>query len=130
MPPGQQFSWQVSGAFLAAGAVFAFANASRPLDQVLLRNLFDNGTRCGIGELPSNRVCLNTAGTVRPWVPWMSGQWNPYEACDVQLLNIQQGKQEEIWPYDNTVCPTCYEPQSPAQSAMLLTDSAAIAKNT
>ena len=51
-------------------------------------------------------------GTVRPWVPWMSGQWNPYEACDVQLLSVQQGNQEEIWPYDNTVCPTCYEPQS------------------
>ena len=81
------------GGLPGRGALFAFANNSRPLDQVLLRNIFDNGTRCGINEDMDNRVCLSNGGTVKPWVPWMSGQWNPFEACDIQMVQIDQGHQ-------------------------------------
>ena len=112
VPEGTQLAWKVSSAFLAQGAVFAFANTTRSSEQVLLRTLFDNTARCGIGEKMENRVCLVStqggAGTsARPWVPWMSGQWNPYEGCDVRMMELTQGYQEEIWPYDPSVCPDC-----------------------
>jgi hypothetical protein len=58
VPEGKQLQWRVSAAFLARGAVFAFANATRRPEQVLLRSLFDDAARCGVGEKMSNRVCL------------------------------------------------------------------------
>ena len=54
-----------------------------------------------------NRVCLLSGQTVRPWVPWLAGMWNPYEQCDVQRMGISEGNQEKIWPYDQTACPEC-----------------------
>jgi hypothetical protein len=97
----------VSREFLARGAIFAFANATREQKSVLLRNLFDDSMRCGLEEQPYNRVCLLSGQAVRPWVPWMSGEWNPYEMCDVRTLDLNHGNLEEIWPYDLTECKTC-----------------------
>jgi hypothetical protein len=94
VPPDKQLTWKVSREFLARGGVFAFANATRDRESVLLRNLFDP-SRCGLEEQMYNRVCLLSGQTVRPWVPWMSGEWNPYEFCDVRLLELNQGNQEE-----------------------------------
>ena len=112
VPPDAQLRWKVSQAFLARGALFAFANHTREDAHVLLRNLFNNETRCGVGEQMFNRVCLMessgaAATKIRPWVPWMSGEWNPYEFCDVQLAELNQGNQEIIWPYDVSTCPEC-----------------------
>ena len=112
VPAGKQLRWRTTAAFLAQGAVFAFANATRRREQVLLRTLLDSAQRCGTGEKMANRVCLvsTTAGAgtaTTPWVPWLSGQWNPYETCDVRLLDLTQGNQEEIWPYDTAACPEC-----------------------
>ena len=112
VPPGAQLQWRVSAAFLSRGAVFAFANATRKPERVLLRTLFDGDARCGVGEKMANRVCLVRreagAGTsTTAWVPWLSGQWNPYETCDVRLMDLTRGNQEEIWPYDPLACPDC-----------------------
>ena len=112
LPSGSQLHWKVSQAFMARGALFAFANNTRPDEQVLLKSTFNNATRCGIDESPYNRVCLQKqtgsyGDNVRPWVPWMSGEWNPFEFCDVRLLELNQGNQEEIWPYDTSTCPQC-----------------------
>ena len=109
VPKGTQLRWQVGRSFLAKGALFAFANHTREDSQVLLSSLFNAETRCGVGEQMFNRVCLFNPVTlsVRPWVPWMSGEWNPYEFCDVQLQDLSQGNQEMIWPYDTTNCPNC-----------------------
>ena len=110
VPGSKQMTWRLSRSFLSSGAIFAFASTARDKDKVLLQNILDPSTRCGVGEQMSNRVCLVTgqaaAGSnVRAWVPWLSGQWNPYEKCDVQIFD--QGSQEVIWPYDSTVCPEC-----------------------
>jgi hypothetical protein len=105
--PDKQLTWKVSREFLARGAIFAFANATREQKSVLLRNLFDDSMRCGLEEQPYNRVCLLSGQAVRPWVPWMSGEWNPYEMCDVRTLDLNHGNLEEIWPYDLTECKTC-----------------------
>ena len=115
VPPANQLRWKVSQPFFERGGVFAFANATRDDTKVLLKNLFNQDTRCGVNENMFNRVCLvqiaGAAGTsVKPWVPWMSGEWNPYEFCDVRLLELNQGNQEVIWPYDLTACPECSDP--------------------
>jgi hypothetical protein len=125
IPPSSQLRWKVSQKFLARGAIFAFANSSREEEKVLLRNLFNTDTRCGINEQMFNRVCLvqlaGAAGTsVKPWVPWMSGEWNPYEFCDVRLLELNQGNQEVIWPYDLTACPDCSDPSGPYRESYML----------
>ena len=124
VPPAKQLRWRVSQAFLAQGALFAFASNKRKDEEVYLQNLFNTNTRCGIGEEMFNQVCLLTkqgaAGTsVRPWVPWMSGEWNPYEFCDVRLLELNQGNQEEIWPYDLTVCTNCDQLTGPYRSKFM-----------
>lgn len=106
VPPSKQLTWKVSREFLARGGIFAFANATREKERVLLRNLFDDNARCGSGEI-LHRVCLLSGQTVRPWVPWMSGEWNPYEMCDVRALDLDHGNLEEIWPFDTTVCKQC-----------------------
>ena len=129
VPAGSQLRWKVSQQFLDRGGVFAFANSSREDAKVLLKNLFNADTRCGVNEQMFNRVCLvkleGSAGTsVTPWVPWLSGEWNPYEFCDVRLLELNQGNQEIIWPYDQTTCPDCSSPTGPyRQSYMLDTQS-------
>lgn len=112
IPGENQLRWRVSRSFLERGALFAFANHTRPREKVLLSNIFDTQTRCGMGEQMQNRVCLMqvTGGAaigVRPWVPWVSGKWNPYEYCDVQLQDLNRGNQEVIWPYDTATCPAC-----------------------
>jgi hypothetical protein len=105
--PDKQLTWKVSREFLARGGILAFANATREQKSVLLKNLFDDSSRCGIGEQQYNRVCLLSGQTVRPWVPWMSGEWNPYEMCDVRALDLNHGNLEEIWPYDSNNCKLC-----------------------
>jgi hypothetical protein len=112
LPAGKQLKWKVSRDFLQGGALFAFAGHDRNDSDVLLQSIFNQETRCGLGEMQYNRVCLlsgtgNLATKVHPWVPWLSGQWNPYEMCDIRLLEISQGYQEEIWPYDLATCPQC-----------------------
>jgi hypothetical protein len=107
IPHDKQLTWKVSREFLSRGGIFAFANATREKKSVLLRNLFDDTTRCGIDEQMYNRVCLLSGQVVRPWVPWMSGEWNPYEMCDVRALDLDHGNLEEIWPYDSNVCKQC-----------------------
>jgi hypothetical protein len=107
IPPNKQLTWKVSREFLMRGGIFAFANSTREQRSVLLKNLFDSSTRCGLGEQPYNRVCLLSGQGVRPWVPWMSGEWNPYEMCDVRVLDLNHGNLEEIWPYDSNVCKLC-----------------------
>ena len=107
VPPNQTLEWKVSREFLARGGVLGFASTDRPQEKVLLRNLFDESLRCGQGESVYNRVCLQRNLNVRPFVPWMSGDWNPYEMCDVRRLDLDQGNQEEIWPYDLTQCKAC-----------------------
>lgn len=110
VPHDKQLTWKVSREFLMRGGIFAFANATRDQDNVLLRNLFDDSARCGAEEQMYNRVCLLNGQTVRPWVPWMSGEWNPYEMCDVREMDINNGNLEEIWPYDTSVCKQCGDP--------------------
>jgi len=111
VPSDTQLRWKVGRSFLARGALFAFANHTRKDEEVLLANIFNTNTRCGAGEQMFNRVCLTkttgASATYQPWVPWLSGQWNPYEFCDVQLQELSQGNQEMIWPYDLTTCPEC-----------------------
>lgn len=130
VPRGKQLNWKASSAFLAQGAVFAFASSARPGDQVFLGSVFNDSARCGIGELMRNRVCLLTgqgvaASSVRPWVPWMSGQWNPYDACDVQPVSGLDDGQEAVWPYDPIVCPQCSDAQGAYRSAYMYPYSSA-----
>ena len=77
VPTGRELAWPVSWSFLVSSAVFAFANNFRALEEVLLGNLLDLGTRCGINDRPQNKGCLNTSGSICPSVLWMSRQWNP-----------------------------------------------------
>jgi hypothetical protein len=112
VPESAQLRWRVSQSFLTRGALFAFANDTREPDQVLLSNIFNQATRCGVEEKMGNRVCLmqtsgGAGGTVRPWVPWLAGEWNPYDMCDVEMRELDQGNQEVIWPYDTAACPLC-----------------------
>lgn len=107
VPHNKQLTWKVSREFLARGGIFAFANATREQKSVLLKNLFDDSARCGADEQMYNRVCLLNNQMVRPWVPWMSGNWNPYEMCDVRELDVNNGNLEEVWPYDLNLCKNC-----------------------
>jgi len=125
IPAASQLRWKVSQSFLSRGALFAFANSTREDAKVLLRNLFNTDTRCGVNEKMFNRVCLaqvtGSAGTsIRPWVPWVSGEWNPYEFCDVRLLELNQGNQEIIWPYDVVSCPDCPSTSSQYRKSYML----------
>jgi hypothetical protein len=125
IPAASQLRWKVGQKFLARGGIFAFANSSRDDEKVLLKNLFNSDTRCGVNENMFNRVCLvklsGAAGTsVKPWVPWMSGEWNPYEFCDVRLLELNQGNQEVIWPYDLAACPACSDPAGEYRESYML----------
>ena len=128
IPPDKQLTWKVSREFLARGGIFAFANATRDRESVLLRNLFDS-TRCGLEEQPYNRVCLISGQTVRPWVPWMSGEWNPYEMCDVRAMDLDHGNLEEIWPYDSTECKQCSDANGQYRKDYMFDPSGCTAKS-
>ena len=124
VPDGAQLQWRVSRSFLAQGAMMAFANHTRPDEHVLLGNIFNTKTRCGVGENMQNRVCLAqvsgaSVSSVRPWVPWLAGQWNPYEYCDVQMQGLDNGNQELIWPYDTANCPGCKDQGGQYRSAFM-----------
>lgn len=112
IPDRHQLDWLVSREMMAAGAIFSFASTDRNTSKQFMGSLFDGPSVCQARQLSHNqRICSFTSGTVLQTAlsvsPWLSGNWNPYDQCDVSELDIENGNTEQIdvQCYYNAYCP-------------------------
>jgi hypothetical protein len=101
IPEGFQLDWEVDQAMMTTGAIYSFASLPRDVSRQYMGRLFDKNTVCQAARLShSQRLCsFNQTGvlsTGRSVSPWMSGQWNPYDRCDVEQMGADSGNQEKI----------------------------------
>jgi hypothetical protein len=67
-----------------SNSVPAWSNSSRPLSQTLAKWVFDESIQCQRGS-PDTSVCAenpSTTGQILAVVPWLGGDYNPFESCD------------------------------------------------
>ena len=111
VPPQEQLDWQVSRQMMGAGGIFSFANAERNISRQFLRRMLDPPTACsGQGLGPADRICSvisDAALSANRYVaPWMNGDWNPYDKCDVAQTGPTNGFTEriDVQCYYDAVC--------------------------
>ena len=113
IPPRAQLEWPVDRSVLARGFMLYYANTNRSLRKRYMDGLFDDETVCK-GD-PAQHVCRKEAGSsqrFRSLNPWLLGNFNPYEACDVDFTSPGQGSREYIYTYclqSNSNCKAYYE---------------------
>jgi hypothetical protein len=101
IPDRKQLDWDVSREMMSTGAIFSFASAERETSKQYLGKMFDAATVCQARQLShSQRLCSFSGSGVlqvaRSVSPWMSGNWNPYDQCDVTQMRIADGNTEKI----------------------------------
>jgi hypothetical protein len=101
VPGQQQLDWYVSRQMMEAGGIFSFATAERNVSRQFLRRMLDPQTACsGEGLGPADRICSVSSdaalSTNRYVAPWMSGDWNPYDRCDVSQTGPTNGFTERV----------------------------------
>lgn len=100
VPPGGQLEWPVDRSVLARGVMLYYANTNRSIRKRFMDALFDDETVCK-GD-PAQHVCRKEAQNsvkFRTINPWMLGNFNPYEVCDVEFTAPGEGAREYIYTY-------------------------------
>jgi hypothetical protein len=106
IPAGAQLEWPLSRSVLTRGVMLSYANQNRPIRQRFLDALFDDETVCK-GD-PAEHVCRLTSeavGTFQSLNPWLLGNFNPYEVCDIDFTAAGEGAREYIDAF-------CLEPEN------------------
>ena len=106
VPPQYQMDWVVSRGMMESGAIFSFASTERNVSKQFMGFLFDRGHVCTGMSLqgkfldPVDKMCsfsTTAALATTAYVsPWMSGEWNPFDQCDVDTAGPTDGFVETI----------------------------------
>jgi hypothetical protein len=108
--PSSQLEWPVPRWILSGGVTLSYTNMNRSADKTFVDSLFDDETVCKGDALTTRRVCwTQSTGKFLPMNPWMLGNFNPFETCDVEFTSPAQGNKEIIFsqcaPSDQYPCP-------------------------
>ena len=109
IPAGEQLEWPVSRSILSSGIILSYSNTNRSRTRPFLDSLFEDETVCKGDSISTRRVCWNKQETQYiPMNPWMLGNFNPFEVCDIDFTSPAQGDKEIIYahcaPPENAVC--------------------------
>ena len=104
VPYRSQLNWRVSKQMMTSGAIFSFASTSRDVSKQFLKRLFDSSEVCSASAANrEDRMCyfdaVGALGNRTTITPWMSGGWNPFDRCDVEQMDAQNGNTEKIDSY-------------------------------
>jgi hypothetical protein len=98
VPHGSQLEWPVPRGMLERGVILSYTNLNRSLRQTFMDALFDDETVCK--QPVQQRVCWKQGvGDFVPENPWMLGNFNPYEVCDVDFTSQSEGGSEYIYSF-------------------------------
>ena len=98
IPPGAQLEWPVERAMLARGVILGYARRTRQLNQTYMDALFDDETVCKGAVTGTQRVCWTKAPLEFASVnPWLMGNFNPFEVCDVDFTDAGEGTKEFVY---------------------------------
>jgi hypothetical protein len=119
IPAGGQLEWPVARGVLEKGVVLSYSNLNRPLRQRYMDALFDDDTVCKGEVTGTQRVCWN----IRPQEyvavnPWLLGNFNPFEVCDVDFTGAGDGAKEYVYTQclqDNPDCASFINRPVPAR---------------
>lgn len=112
IPDRNQMDWSVTRTMMTNGAIYSFASLNRDMSKRFIDRLFDPATVCSSSSASrSDRLCYfsSIGGFAQPRAitPWMAGWWNPYDKCDVDQMDAQNGNTEKIdsYCYYKAFCP-------------------------
>jgi hypothetical protein len=98
IPPGAQLEWPVERAVLARGVILGYARRTRQLNQTYMDALFDDDTVCKGAVTGTQRVCWTKGSLEFASVnPWLMGNFNPFEVCDVDFTDAGEGAKEFVY---------------------------------
>ena len=98
VPAGTQLEWPVDRGVLARGVILSYTNVNRQLNQTYMDALFNDDTVCKGLVTGTQRVCWNKAPLEFASInPWLLGNFNPFEACDVEFTSTSEGSKEYVY---------------------------------
>ena len=115
VPHGSQLEWPVPRGVLERGVILSYTNRNRSLRQTFMDALFDDETVCK-GEHQKQVCWKQGVGDFVPQNPWMLGNFNPYEVCDVDFMSQSEGGSEYIYSFCKEGNEACSKWADPRQS--------------
>lgn len=114
IPNLYQLDWDVHKGMMTSGAIYSYSSTQRNISKQFLSRLFDSDTVCGASSTSSSKdkLCYfdltGSIGATRVISPWLAGDWNPFDQCDVTQLDLQSGNAEVVDSicYLEEYCPT------------------------
>ena len=100
IPAGGQLEWPLDRSVLSRGIMLYYANTNRSLRKRFVDALFDDTEVCKGDQ--AQHVCRKESEATlrfRTVNPWLLGNFNPYEMCDVDFTSPGQGSREYIYTY-------------------------------
>ncbi len=100
IPAGGQLEWPLDRSVLARGVMLYYANTNRSIRKRFVDALFDDTEVCKGDQ--AQHVCRKESEAsvrFRTVNPWLLGNFNPYEVCDVDFTSPGQGSREYIYTY-------------------------------
>jgi hypothetical protein len=98
VPSGAQLEWPVDRQVLQQGIILSYSRVSRPLEQSYMDALFDDDSVCKGVVTGTQRVCWKQAELKFESVnPWLLGNFNPFEVCDVDFTDTNEGAKEYVY---------------------------------
>lgn len=106
VPPQYQMDWDVTRDMMEAGAIFSFADVERNVSKQYMGFLFERSHTCtgttlqGKRLAPASKLCMftsqNLLATGAYVSPWLNGEWNPFDKCDVDTAGPTDGFVETV----------------------------------
>ena len=98
IPAGAQLEWPVDRGVLERGVILSYTRLSRQLNQSFMDALFTDQSVCKGVVTETQRVCWKKADLQFDSVnPWLLGNFNPFEACDVDFTDTSEGSKEYVY---------------------------------
>ena len=98
VPAGGQLEWRVDRGVLERGVILSYTRAKRQLNQTYMDALFEEQTVCKGVVQGTQRVCWKRGELEFESVnPWLMGNFNPFEVCDVDFTDTGEGGVEFVY---------------------------------
>lgn len=98
VPARAQLEWPVDRQVLQQGVILSYTVTKRPLNQTYMDALFDDDNVCKGVVTGTQRVCWKQADLKFTSVnPWLLGNFNPFEVCDVDFTDSSEGAKEYVY---------------------------------